>query len=190
MIGIVTALVLIPRGPVPAAAAAVVLGVLLAARMRRRADGFVPRAVLRSGVFLRASALACALSTSYFALLYTVPRLLEAHWSAGPIGAGMLVALATGSIASMLFAGVASRGVLLGAGATAPLLPLVTAWPPAIVAAPGFAVFAATGALASYAVRVGRAVDEGDRPAALGLFTILYQLGGAFGPVLAAVLVG
>jgi hypothetical protein len=117
-----------------------------------------------------------------------VPRLLEAHWSAGPIGAGMLVALAAGSIASMLFAVVAPRGVLLAAGATAPLLPLVTAWP-AIVAATGFAVFAATGALASCAVRVGRAVDEADRPAALGLFTILYQLGGAFGPF-AAVLVG
>jgi MFS family permease len=190
VIGVVTALVLVPRAPVPASMTAAVLGVLLAARIRRRADGFVPRAVVRSGVFLRASAFACVLSTSYFALLYTVPRLLEVHWSAGPIGAGLLVALAAGSTASMLFAGVVPRGVLLAAGVTAPLLPLLTGWPPAILAATGFAVFAATGALAAYAVRVGRSVDETDRPAALGLFTILYQLGGAFGPALATVLVG
>ena len=80
--------------------------------------------------------------------------------------------------------------MLLGAGVVAPLLPLGTAWPPALLAANGIAVFAGTGALASYAVRVRRAVREADRPAALGLFTILYQLGGAFGPALAALLVG
>jgi hypothetical protein len=190
VVGLVTGLVLIPRAPVLASVAAGVAAVALAVRIRRRPGGFVPRAVLGSPVFLRASALVCALSTSYFALLYTVPRLLEAHWTAGSIGTGMLVALAVGSIASMLLAGVASRGVLLGAGVAAPILPLVTAWPVALVAANGLAVFAGTGALASYAERIGRAVQGADRPAALGLFTILYQLGGAFGPALAAAVVG
>lgn len=190
VVGLVTGLVLITRAPVLASVAAAVAAAALAVRIRRRAGGFVPRAVLRSPVFLRASALVCALSTSYFALLYTLPRLLEAHWPAGRIGTAMLVALAAGSIASMLFAGVASRGVLLGAGVIAPILPLVTAWPVALVAANGIAVFAGTGALAAYAVRVRRAVQEADRPAALGLFTILYQLGGAFGPALAALVVG
>ncbi|MFG1785750.1 MFS transporter, partial [Rhodococcus oryzae] len=43
-----SALVLVPRYPAPAVAAAIVMGAVLAAHIRRRPDGFVPAVLLRS----------------------------------------------------------------------------------------------------------------------------------------------
>ncbi|GLH96556.1 MFS transporter [Phytohabitans aurantiacus] len=193
---LVSALVLIARLRVPALIAAMVAAVLLAAHIRRRPDGFVPTAVLRSAVFRTAVATAFTLSTSYFLVLYTVPRLLEEHRSPGWIGTMTLAALAAGSLTSMLFATrtarlgpTVTRTVLLATGATALVLTVTAPGPAAEVAATGFAVFATTAALAWYAARVGRAAPEGHRTGALGLLTLCYQLGGAFGPALATVLI-
>ncbi|WP_052371922.1 MFS transporter [Amycolatopsis taiwanensis] len=195
VLGLASALVLIPRFPPQALVASVLASILLARHIRWHADGFVPQPLLRSRAFLASASVACALSTSYFALLYTVPRLLDHHWPAEQIGVATLIALAVGSMASLLFTRYTSRlgvspgrATLLTAGAIAVALP-VTGWPPAYAAATAFAVFAATAGMAWYAPRAGRDTPERHRATALSLFTLCYQLGGAFGPAVATLVI-
>ncbi|MEV7614367.1 MFS transporter [Streptomyces sp. NPDC089799] len=196
---LVTALVLVPRHPLPALALALPLGALLAAHVRARATGFVPVAVLRAPGFLSSALIACALSTSYFTLLFAVPKWLgeRTDWTTGAIGAGQMAALLTGSVLSWLLAAGSVRlghgrvlAVLLAAGGLALTAALATPWPVLMLPAAGLAVFATSGGQATLGVRAAARVDAGQRPAALGLFTLCYQLGGAFGPALAVLLVG
>ncbi|MEO3796853.1 MFS transporter [Nonomuraea sp. B10E15] len=195
VMALVSAFVLIPRLELAAAAAAAVAGLLLARHVRRKPAGFVPRPVIRSRPFITAAAAAGTLSTSYFALLYTVPRLLEHHWTSERIGWMTLMMLTAGSIASLLFTrwtsrlgAAVTRAVLPATGAVAVALPLVAPWPVLIAASTAFAVFAATAAMAWYAARVGEVVPHEHRATAVSLFTLCYQLGGAFGPALATLL--
>ncbi|MGW6459472.1 MFS transporter [Streptomyces sp. NPDC055078] len=193
---VVSALVLLPRFPQYALIAAAVAGLLLAAHIRRRPDGFVPRPVLGSRTFRAAAVAACALSTSYFTLLYTVPRQLELHWSATHVGTATLIALAGGSTASLLFTRRAARlspaitATVLGtAGTLAAALPLTLSWPVAHTASIAIAIFAATAAMAWCTVRATQAAPAPHRGATLALTALSYQLGGAFGPALATLLV-
>ncbi|MGW6497962.1 MFS transporter [Nonomuraea angiospora] len=192
---LVSAFVLIPRLELVAVAAAAVVGLLLTLHVRRTPAGFIPQPVVRTRAFVTAAAAACTLSTSYFALLYTVPRLLEHHWTTARIGLVTLIMLATGSIASLLFTRRAAqlgpavtRSVLPAAGATAVALASVAPWPVLVAASTAFAVFATTAAMAWYATRAGAVVPQEHRGTAVSLFTLCYQLGGAFGPALATLL--
>ncbi|MDX3099927.1 MFS transporter [Nonomuraea angiospora] len=192
---LVSAFVLIPRLELVAVAAAAVAGLLLTLHVRRTPAGFIPQPVVRTRAFVTAAAAACTLSTSYFALLYTVPRLLEHHWTTERIGLVTLIMLATGSIASLLFTRRAAqlgpavtRSVLPAAGATAVALASVAPWPVLVAASTAFAVFATTAAMAWYATRAGAVVPQEHRATAVSLFTLCYQLGGAFGPALATFL--
>ncbi|MEU7009913.1 hypothetical protein [Streptomyces sp. NPDC046332] len=47
-------------------------------------------------------------------------------------------------------------------------------------------MFVATGSTAVLSVHASRQVPKAQRPAAIGLFVLCYQLGGAVGPALAA----
>ncbi|WP_433411415.1 MFS transporter [Microtetraspora malaysiensis] len=196
VVGLVSALILLPRSAPHALAAAAMLGALLVWHVRRHPDGFVPQPIVRSRVFLAAAAAACALSTSYFAILYTAPRTMEEHWTAGHTGMAMLAGLAGGSLGSLLFTRRTTRigarttqGVVLISGVLAVILSLRTPWPLSAAAAVACAVFAATAAMAWYAARVGALMPASYRQAAVGLFTLAYQLGGAFGPALATLLI-
>ncbi|MGO4420045.1 MFS transporter, partial [Streptomyces sp. MCAF7] len=193
-----TGLILLPTYPLPAIGVAVCAAVLLALHIRRRPDGFVPTAVLRVPVFRTAALLALTLSTSYFVLLFSVPRLIarRADWSTGAVATGQLVALLTGSALALGFAAISARlgrvrvrAVLLTVGA---LAATTAAWAhsaPALLAAAGAAVFCATGANATQSMDAASAVPPTQRPTAIGLFTLGYQLGGALGPALATLLV-
>ncbi|MGV9385555.1 MFS transporter [Nonomuraea sp. NPDC003707] len=192
---LVSTFVLIPRLELVAVAASAVAGLLLTLHVRKKPAGFIPHPVVRSRAFVTAAAVASTLSTSYFALLYTVPRLLERHWTTGRIGLVTLIMLATGSIASLLFTRRAARlgpavtrSVLLTAGATTVALPSIAPWPVLVAASTAFAVFAATAAMAWYATRVGAVVPDEHRATAVSLLTLCYQLGGAFGPAPAILL--
>ncbi|MGO4757151.1 MFS transporter, partial [Streptomyces sp. 2MCAF27] len=136
--------------------------------------------------------------TSYFVLLFSVPRLIarRADWSTGAVATGQLVALLTGSALALGFAAISARlgrvrvrAVLLTVGA---LAATTAAWAhsaPALLAAAGAAVFCATGANATQSMDAASAVPPTQRPTAIGLFTLGYQLGGALGPALATLLV-
>ncbi|MCZ4559105.1 MFS transporter [Rhodococcus maanshanensis] len=193
-----SALVLVPRYPAPAVAAAIVMGAVLAAHIRSRPDGFVPAALLRSPAFVASTLLACALATSYFTLLLTIPQLLRerTEWSTAAIGVGQLVALLIGSALSLVLAAAAVRigrsrvlAVLIAVGALAPLTAVMTPWAPLLLVAATLAVFATTGGQATLAVYATAAAPESQRPTTIGLFNLCYQLGGAFGPAIAALIV-
>ncbi|NEB50687.1 MFS transporter, partial [Streptomyces sp. SID339] len=191
----VTSLVLVPRHPLPAVAAALVSAALLALHVRARPTGFVPAALLRSRVFVLSAALACTLATSYFALLFTVPQLLRdrTDWSSSTIGTYQLVALLVGSALSMALAAAAARmtrprvlAILLAFGAAAPLTAVFTPWAPLLLLVATLAVFTTSAGQATLAVYATAATPAAQRPTAIGLFSLCYQLGGAFGPAVAA----
>ncbi|MFF5701840.1 MFS transporter [Streptomyces sp. NPDC012794] len=189
-----TALVLIPRYPLAAVSASSVMAVLLALHIRSRPTGFVPASLLRSRTFVPSAALACTLATSYFTLLFTVPQLLRdrTDWPIAAIGTGQLVALLAGSVLSMALAAASARmsrprvlTVLLTTGALAPLTAALTPWPPLLLPVAALAVLATSAGQATLAVYATRAAPPAQRPTAIGLFNLCYQLGGAFGPAIA-----
>ncbi|MFG2481788.1 MFS transporter [Streptomyces virginiae] len=193
-----TALVLLPHAPAAALGSSVVAATLLALHVRRRPDGFVPAALIRKPLFLGSALLALALSGSYFTLLFSVPRLLtdRADWDAGTAGTGQLVALLTGSALSWLLAAasarmsrVAVRSVLVGVGAAAAAIAVFASWGPLLLVATVGGIFAATGANAVLSMHAASSAPDPQRPTAIGLFALCYQLGGAFGPAIATALV-
>ncbi|MGW6617346.1 MFS transporter [Streptomyces erythrochromogenes] len=193
-----TALVLLPHAPAVAAGSAAVAAALLALHVRRRPDGFVPAALVRSRLFLGSALLALALSTSYFTLLFAVPRLLadRAGWDVTAAGTGQLVALLTGSALSWLLAAASARmgrtavrTVLVAIGTLAAVLAVFASWGPLLLVATLGGVFGATGANAVLSMQAASSVPDPRRPTAIGLFALCYQLGGAFGPAIATALV-
>ncbi|MEU8763614.1 MFS transporter [Streptomyces sp. NPDC048659] len=192
-----TALVLLPRHPLPALAASLLTGALLALHIRSRADGFVPAVLLRTRAFVLPALLACAFATSYFTLLFTVPQLLRERtdWSTAVIGTGQMCALLVGSALSMAMAAGAARlgrprvlTVLIAVGALAPLTALLTPWAPPLLLVATLAVFTTSAGQATLAVYATQAAPPAQRPTAIGLFNLCYQLGGAFGPAIAALI--
>ncbi|MEU9111318.1 MFS transporter [Streptomyces sp. NPDC048483] len=195
---LVSALVLIPMAPCMGALVAAAVALPLALHVRRRPDGFAPAAVLRSRAFVSSALLACAFSTSYFILLFALPELVRRRtdWSTEAIGTGQLAALLTGSALSWLLAAAAARlghrkvlTVLIVLGTAAPLAAVFASWGPALLIAAAAAVFVATGSNAVLSVHAAQHAQAAQRPAAIGLFVLCYQLGGALGPALATLLV-
>ncbi|MET8977337.1 MFS transporter [Streptomyces sp. NPDC004539] len=194
---LICALVLLGRFPPAAALCAVALVCGLAVWTRRRPEGFVPAALLRTPVYLTACAVVCALSTTYFALLYAVPRLLadDAGWDTSAVGAGVLVALLVGSSLSWGMAAAANRlrrgtvlTVLLTLGVVAPVTVALGAPALLTLAALGVAVFVAASGQATLSVVAVGGAPARLRTTALGLFTLCFQLGAGFGPAIVALL--
>ncbi|MEV5971688.1 MFS transporter [Streptomyces sp. NPDC051921] len=192
-----TALVLVPRYPLPAVAASLVTAALLALHIRTRPTGFVPAALLRTRAFVLSAALACTVATSYFTLLFTVPQLLRdrTDWSTSAIGTGQMTALLVGSALSMLLAAGAARmgrprvlTIVLTAGALAPLAAFLTPWPALLLPVATLAVLATSAGQATLAVYATQSAPTSQRATAIGLFNLSYQLGGAFGPAIAALI--
>lgn len=192
-----TALVLIPRFPLPAVAASVATATLLGLHVRSHPTGFVPAALLRTRTFVLSAALACTFATSYFTLLFTVPQLLRdrTDWSLSTIGTGQLVALLVGSVLSMVLAAASARmgrprvlTILLTVGALAPLTAALTPWAPLLLLVATLAVFTTSAGQATLATYATQAAAPEQRPTAIGLFNLCYQLGGAFGPAIAGLI--
>ncbi|MBT2506166.1 MFS transporter [Streptomyces sp. ISL-98] len=197
LVALATALVFVPHYPLPAAVVALPAGVLLTLHIRTRPDGFVPATLMRTPTFLLSALLACALATSYFALLFAVPQLLAARtdWSTTTIGTGQLVALLLGSLLSWLLAAASARmgrrrvlALLITLGALAPLTAALSPWAPLLLLVAAMAVFTTTAGNATLAVYATQAAPDAQRPTVIGLFNLCYQLGGAFGPATAALI--
>jgi sugar phosphate permease len=178
--------------------ASLLAGVLLALHIRSNPTGFVPLSLLRTRTFVLSTLLACTFATSYFTFLFTVPQLLHDRtgWSTSTIGTGQLVALLSGSVLSMALAVAAARlgrprvlAILLTTGALAPLTALLTPWPSLLLPVAMLAVFTTSAGQATLAVLAGQSAPACQRPTAIRLFNLGYQLGGAFGPAIATLVV-
>ncbi|WP_433272096.1 MFS transporter [Actinosynnema sp. CS-041913] len=192
--GTVTALVFVPHQPWVAAPAALVGVLLLVRHVRVRPDGFLPAAVARSPRFLAAAGLAFALAVVNFGLMYVLPRRLSG-WTSAEIGFAMLWPLLLGGALSwFVVAGTAKArhgvvaAVLVGLGVAGAVVAALTADPAALLVAQGAASIAASSGQGVFAVRATTAVPATHRPAAIGLFTLCYLLGAAFGPAIVALL--
>ncbi|RLK54920.1 MFS transporter [Actinokineospora cianjurensis] len=195
-IALVLALVLSTRFSA-AAVVAVAAVVPLVLWVRARPEGFVPIALVRSRPYLLACGLILVLATGYFFLLYRVPAVLRAAgWDSGHIGLAQLVLLLAGSFLSLVFAANSDRfgrhrvvvGMVVLAAAAQVLGLLVGADPLLPVLGLGVAVLAMVSAQAVLMITGTERLSEAHRPVAVGLYSLFFQLGGAFGPMFAALL--
>ena len=189
-------IVMVASNPLPALAATAISITRLIIHTRRRPDGYVPVTTIRSTRFQTATCLTLALSAGYFTLLFVIPQLLIAHWTKDAAATGQLVAMVLASLATLGFTSIAARLsrtnvriVLVAAGTVAVLAAVLASAPVLLLAGIFLALFAATSANATQVIAATAAVPEQDKPTAIGLFTLLYLLGGAIGPALASALV-
>ncbi|OUC93185.1 MFS transporter [Streptosporangium minutum] len=197
--GLVTALVSVPHQPVAAGLCAVVAAVALGLHLRARPAGFVPAALVRAPRFLGAAGLAFALAVGNFGLIYALPvRLSElTTWSSAQIGVAMVWPLLFGGALSWSVVAASARmrprpmiTALAVTGAAAALAAAFTSWVPGLLIAQAAASIAAASGQGVLAVRATTAAPEEHRPAAIGLFTLCYLLGTAFGPAIVALTAG
>ncbi len=151
--------------------------------------------MVRTPRFLVSSGLAFVLAVVNFGMFYGIPVLLTRHagWTAGEIGLATLWPLLFGGLASWVVTvtarlrfGAVVTGFVI-AGIASPLVVLSSVAPLVLLVAPGISsVTAASG----QGVFVVRAVPDDHRSAAIGLFTLCYLLGAAFGPALVTLLTG
>lgn len=181
-------------GPVVVALAAAALllgGVLLARHVRARPEGVVHRDVATNGPFVLAAVAATGMLAAYLGLIFAVPQVLSATfgWSALRIGVTLLPAAAVGALASRwvgrhaaqlgryrvgaVLAAVAAAGLLLAAAGAPRALPMV------LGLACGSAAFSAGQVALIDAIPL--LVEERVRGAALGLFNLVFFVGGAIG---------
>ena len=85
--------------------------------MRRRPEGFLPKAVIREPVVVRSALAASAVPAAWFALLIAVPAVLAAEgWTPLQVGLALVPSAVTGFLAPRLAGPLLAR---LGAGALA-----------------------------------------------------------------------
>ncbi|WP_434600529.1 MFS transporter [Streptomyces sp. A5-4] len=106
-----------------------------------------------------------------------------------------VVALLTGSLLSLLLAAVSARlgrarvlAILFTLGALAPLTAALSPWAPLLLLVAAMAVFTTTAGNGILAVYATQAAPQPQRPTVIGLFSLCYQMGGAFGPAVAAMI--
>lgn len=202
LVAVVTALVFVPQRPLTAGACAVLAAVLLAARLRRRPDGFVPAVLLTAPRFVLSAGAAFLLAVANFGIIYASPELLGdlTGWSKGEMGIALAVPYLAGGAFSWFLVAASARpgyraltGALLGGGAGAvavvTAVALGAAWVPLMFLGMTAGSLAASTGQGALALRAADAVPEPRRATAMGLFNLCYLLGAAFGPALAALAV-
>ncbi|MCE7002524.1 MFS transporter [Kibdelosporangium philippinense] len=188
---LVTALTVVPHQPLIAAAAAVLAAVLVAAHLRREPDGFLPAILVRTPEFRTAALLGVALAVANFGILYAAPRMLADRlaWTTGEVGTLMVFPYLAGGLASWFLITAAARMLLggLAAAATIAVVIVVLGSPVALLVVAMFlaSLVAATGQ-GVLVVRATGALPDRYRATAVGMITLCYLLGAAFGPAIAA----
>jgi MFS family permease len=197
--GTAAGLVLLVQSPASgvtvATAGAVLLGLgvpAVVARVRRRPEGFLPRAVVREPVVVRSALAASAVPAAWFALLIAVPAVLAARgWTPLQVGAALVPSAVTGFLAPRLAGpllvrlGPARSLVLAGLTAAVALgvaaLGAVAGSAPVLVAAVVLVTFAFGLGQPALMAAVGGAVPSDVRGVALGIATLVFLVGGGIG---------
>jgi MFS family permease len=195
-------LVLLLQSPSTGAVVAAVGGVLLvvgapllARRIGRRPQGFLPRAIVTNRTVLRSSFAAAAIPASWFAMLLGVP-LAAASWGWSPLHTGVLllpaavIGFISPVVARTLLGKVGARWSIALACPTAVAALLVGALGAAVespvllgvaVVLVGIAFGVGQPAMIS---AVGGAVPETGRGVALGIATLVFLTGASIGAAL------
>jgi MFS family permease len=196
-------LVLLVQSPSAGVLVAVVGALLLvlgapsvAARVRRRPQGFLPLVVVRNGTVVRSALSSSAVPAAWFALLIAVPAVLvRLGWSPLHVGLALVPSAVTGILAPKLAAPVlvrlgAARSLALSGSVAA--LALVVAAAGASLGSPGAAapVLVLAVMLVTFAFGLGQpalmaavsdAVPPDVRGVALGIATLVFLVGGGIG---------
>ena len=182
-------------GAVVATAGAVLLGLgvpAVAARVKRRPEGFLPRVVIRQPVVVRSALAASAVPAAWFALLIAVPAVLAGEgWTPLGVGLALVPSALTGflapRVAGPLLARLGPAWSLVTSGITAAVALSVAALGAAIGSAP---VLVTAVVLVTFAfglgqpalmAAVGGAVPADVRGVALGIATLVFLVGGGVG---------
>ncbi|RSM87909.1 MFS transporter [Kibdelosporangium aridum] len=196
---LVTALTVVPHQPLIAATAAAVAAVLVAMHVRRKPDGFLPAILVRTPEFRTAALLGLALAVVNFGILYAAPRMLADRlaWTTGEVGILMVFPYLIGGMASWYLvtaAGTVAARLALGGLATASAVAVVIVVfglpVPLLIVAMLLASLAASTGQGFLVVRATGALPSQYRATAVGLITLCYLLGAAFGPAIAAAATG
>ncbi|WP_448616560.1 MFS transporter [Modestobacter sp. URMC 112] len=197
--GTAAGLVLLVQSPASGVVIATVGAALLglgvpavAARVRRRPEGFLPRAVVREPVVVRSALAASAVPAAWFALLIAVPAVLAAGgWTPLHIGFALVPSAVTGFLAPRLAGPLLARlgpdRSLVGSGATAAVALLVagggaaTGSAPLLVGAVVLVTLAFGLGQPALMAAVGGAVPADVRGVALGIATLVFMVGGGVG---------
>jgi hypothetical protein len=168
---------------------------LLARRIGRRPEGFLPRAIVTNRTVLRSSFAAAAIPASWFSLLLAVP-LAAASWGWTPLHTGVLllpaavIGFVSPSIARRLLGRVGARWSIALACPTAVVALLVAALgatlaSPVLLGAAVVLVGIAFGiGQPAMISAVGSAVPETGRGVALGIATLVFLTGASIGAAL------
>ena len=197
--GTAAGLVLLVQSPaagfVVATAGAVLLGLgvpAVAARVRRRPEGFLPTAVLHQPIVVRSALAASAVPAAWFALLIAVPAVLAVEgWTPLQVGLALVPSAVTAFVAPRLAGPLLTRlgpaRSLVTSGMTAAAALVIAA----LGAASGSATVLVTAVvLVTFAfglgqpalmAAVGGAVAADVRGVALGIAMLVFLVGGGVG---------
>ena len=182
-------------GTVVATAGAILLGLgvpAVATRVRRRPEGFLPKAVIREPVVVRSALAASAVPAAWFALLIAVPAVLAAEgWTPLQVGLVLIPSAVTGflspRVAGPLLARLGPARSLVTSGITAAVALGVAALgaaagsAPVLVTAVVLVTFAFGLGQPALMAAVGGAVPADVRGVALGIATLVFLVGGGVG---------
>lgn len=200
--GTAAGLVLLVQSPsigsaaVVAGASLVLLGVpSVVAWVRRRPDGFLPRAVLSEPVVLRSALGGAALPASWFGLLVAIPTVLaEDGWSPLAIGFALLPGALLGVLVSRFVGStidrIGARRSIVLAAATCVVAVLLAALgatgvPVLLMVAMALVYAGFTLGQPAMAEAVSEVVPQGMEGVALGLATLVFFVGGGLGAAVA-----
>jgi MFS family permease len=197
--GTAAGLVLLVQSPASgvsiATAGAVLLGLgvpAVAARVRRRPEGFLPRTVVREPVVVRSALAASAVPAAWFALLIAVPAVLAAHgWTPLQVGLALVPSAVTGFLAPRLAGPLLARlgpasSLVVSDGTAAAALGVAAAGAakgsaPVLVSAVVLVTLAFGLGQPALMAAVGGAVPADVRGVALGIATLVFLVGGGVG---------
>ncbi|MEA2401684.1 MAG: hypothetical protein QOK00_2087 [Thermoleophilaceae bacterium] len=173
------------------AAAAVAAATLLARRVRRVPDGFIPAAVIRSRQYVLGALVALSLFGAYLAMLFAAPLLLLEHhdWSPTQIGLALVPAAVMGAVSARAVAHLITRhdpfrvtsvmAVMSSAGLL--LAAVGDGAPVATTLGLGLALVGFAAGQVALVDRVPLMVDPEVRSIATGVFILVFLVGGAMG---------
>jgi MFS family permease len=168
----------------------------VAARVRRRPQGFLPLVVVRNGTVVRSALSSSAVPAAWFALLIAVPAVLvRLGWSPLMVGLALVPSALTGVLAPRLAApvlvrlgaerslavsgGLAALALVVAAGGASFDSPAAAA--PVLVLAVVLTTFAFGLGQPALMAAVSDAVPADVRGVALGIATLVFLVGGGVG---------